>query len=85
MLAVETIAKVRRDFHRHGKSIEQIARERGLSRNTVRKVMRSDATEFSYARDDQPYPQLGPYLGELDRLLTEDERKRRLRPTGLSA
>jgi gp16 family phage-associated protein len=56
MLVVETIAKVRRDFYRHGKSIKQIARERGLSRNTVRQVVRSDATEFSYARDDQPYP-----------------------------
>jgi len=65
MLVVETIAKVRRDFHRHGKSIKQIARERRLSRNTVRKVVRTDATEFSYARDDQPYPQLGLYLGEL--------------------
>jgi gp16 family phage-associated protein len=82
MLVVETIAKVRRDFHRHGKSIKEIARERGLSRNTVRKVLRSDATEFSYARDDQPYPQLGPYLGELDRLLAENEaRSRRERLT----
>ena len=40
-----------------------------LSRNTVRKVLRSDETSFSYARQVQPRPKLGRWKGELDRLL----------------
>jgi len=82
MLVVETIAKVRRDHLVEKKSIKAIARDRGLSRNTVRKVLRSGETSFSYARTDQPYPKLGPYLAELDRLLVENAaRPRRERVT----
>ena len=40
MLVVETIAKVRRDHFVNGKGIRAIARNRGLSRNTVRKIIR---------------------------------------------
>ena len=47
MLVVETIAKIRRAHFVQGKSIKQICREFGMSRNTVRKVIRSGATEFS--------------------------------------
>ena len=47
MLVVETIAKVRRDHFVHGKSIKQISRERGLSRNSVRKILRSEETVSS--------------------------------------
>ena len=75
MLVVETIAKIRRDYHRHGKSIRQIARERGLSRNTVRRVVRSEETAFSYERAAQPRPKLDAYVAELERLLAENERR----------
>ena len=61
MLIVETIAKVRRDHIVDKKPIKAIARDRGLSRNTVRKVLRSGATSFSYESGEQPYPKLGPY------------------------
>ena len=71
MLIVETIAKVRRDHIVDRKAIKAIARDRGLSRNTVRKVLRSGATCFAYERGDQPYPKLGPYLEGLERLLAE--------------
>ncbi len=50
MLVVETIAKIRRAHFIDGKSIKQICRELQLSRNTVRKVIRSGATEFTYDR-----------------------------------
>jgi len=50
MLVVETIAKIRRAFFVEGKSIKQICRDLRLSRNTVRKVVRSGDTEFSYDR-----------------------------------
>jgi len=82
MLIVETIAKVRRDHIVDKKSIKAIVRDRGLSRNTVRKVLRSGETSFGYERGDQPYPKLGPYLVELERLLAENEaRSRRERVT----
>ena len=84
MLIVETIAKVRRDHIVDKKPIKAIARDRGLSRNTVRKVLRCGATSFSYERREQPYPKLGPYLEELRRLLAENEdRSRRERVTML--
>ena len=69
---METIAKIRRDHFVHGKSIKQIARERGVSRNTVRKVIRSDATDFTYTRTDQPMPKLGAFRDRLDQLLEQN-------------
>ncbi len=73
MLIAETIAKVRRDHIVYKKPIKAIARIRGLSRNTARKVLRSGETSFAYERKEQPYPKLGLYLEELDRLLSENE------------
>lgn len=75
MLVVETIAKVRRAYFQDRKSIKQICRELRVSRNTVRKVIRSGATEFSYERSIQPQPKIGPWRDELDRLLAENAQK----------
>jgi transposase len=69
MLIVETIGRIRREYFVQGKSIKEIARDLRLSRNTVRKVLRSDETSFSYARKVQPRPKLGRWREELDRLL----------------
>ena len=77
MLVVETIARIRRDHWVHGKSIKAIARERGLSRNTVRRVLRSGETVFRYEREAQPLPRLGPYRERLEQLLAENEGKPR--------
>lgn len=55
---METIAKIRRAYHRDKKPIRQIAREMNLSRNTVRKIIRSDVTEQRYERKVQPRPKL---------------------------
>ena len=38
MLVVETVARIRREFFVKGKSIKEIVRSLGVSRNTVRKV-----------------------------------------------
>jgi transposase len=46
-----------------------------LSRNTVRKILRSEATEFHYEREVQPLPMIGPWQEHLDRLLTANEGK----------
>ncbi len=50
MLIVETILKIRRLAHVQGKSIKAICRELGISRKVVRKVLRTDETEFKYER-----------------------------------
>jgi transposase len=72
MLVVETIAKIRRLHLVEGRPIKTICRDLGLSRKVVRKVLRSGATEFRYARTRQPLPKLGPWQAELDRLLEEN-------------
>jgi transposase len=69
MLIVETVARIRREFFVKGKSIKEIVRDLGVSRNTVRKVLRSGETAFSYERSVQPLPKLGPWSSDLDRLL----------------
>jgi hypothetical protein len=48
MLIVETIGKIRRAFFVQGKPIKAICRELSVSRKVVRKVIRSEATEFRY-------------------------------------
>lgn len=75
MLVVETIARIRREFFARGKPIKEIVRDVKVSRNTVRKVIRSEATAFSYDRRVQPMPKLGPWRGELERMLEANETK----------
>ena len=70
MLIVETIGRIRREYLIKGKSIKEIARDLKISRNTVRKVLRSGETSFSYEREIQPRPKLGRWKAELDRMLT---------------
>ena len=75
MLIVETIAKIRRAFFVQGKSIKAICRELRVSRKVVRKVIRSEATEFRYEREAQPLPKIGPWRDKLDQLLLANEDK----------
>lgn len=69
MKGVDTIAKVRREFFIRGRSIKEICRELHVSRNTVRKIIRSGSTAFEYERQIQPQPKIGPWRDELDGLL----------------
>jgi transposase len=75
MKGVDTIARIRRAFFVQGRAIKEIVRELHVSRNTVRKVLRSGATEFTYEREVQPLPRLGPWKEELDRLLAANAAK----------
>ena len=78
MVSVETIGKIRRAWHVHGKSIRSIAKSTGVSRNTVRKVLRSDGSAPKYRRSDQPHSKLGGFIPELERKLEANKgRKRR--------
>jgi predicted transcriptional regulator len=75
MLVVETIGRIRREHFVKGKTIKQIARDLKLSRNTVRKVLRSGETAFAYEREVQPRPKLGRWRADLDALLTANAAK----------
>jgi transposase len=46
-----------------------------VSRRVVRKVIRSQATEFRYERSRQPLPRIDPWRDQLDGLLLENEGK----------
>ena len=69
MKGVDTIARIRREHFRHGKSIKQICRELHVSRYTVRKVLRSGDTAFTYEREVQPRPKLGRWTEILEGIL----------------
>ena len=75
MLVVETIAKIRRAYFAQKKPIKAICREFRLSRKVVRKVIRSEATEFRYERGRQPLPRIDPWRAQLDELLLANEGK----------
>ena len=75
MLIVETIGRIRREHLVKGKSIKEIARDLRLSRNTVRRVLRSGETASSYERERQPRPRLGRWKADLERMLTENAGK----------
>ena len=75
MLVVETIAKIRRAYFTQNKPIKTICREFRVSRRVVRKVIRSQATEFRYERSRQPRPRIDPWRDQLDGLLLENAGK----------
>jgi len=72
---VDTIARVRRVFYVQRWSLKKIVRELHVFRNTVRKNLRSDETDFSYERTHQPMPRIGPWQDHLDRLLSANAGK----------
>ena len=66
MLCVETIGKIRRRRLVYGESISAIARDMGLSRNTVKRALRFEGEAFEYHRKRQPRPKLGAYVATLE-------------------
>jgi transposase len=78
---METIGKIRRRRPVDHDSISEIARDMGLSRNTVKKALRSDGAPPEYRREHQPRPQLGPfYLWMISPHLRDAELAPRARP-----
>jgi len=77
MITVETIGRVRRDFHIKGKGIRAIARDRRLSRNTVRKIVRGEEVAPIYERQAQPLPKLGAHAEQLEAMLEANAGKPR--------
>src|SRR6201996_4541086 len=65
--------QIRRAYFLQKKPIKAICREFRLSRKVVRKVIRSEATEFHYERGRQPLPRIDPWREELDAMLLVNE------------
>ena len=70
MLDVELWAELRREHFVRGVSIKKLSRRTGLSRNTIRKALRSDAPPV-YRREPAG-SMLDPFKGEIHRLLKDD-------------
>jgi transposase len=73
LLTVETIRKIRLAARDGKKSIRQISRDLCLSRNTVRKVLRSDETRHEYHRTTVHRPKLGPFIEVLSTWLEAEQ------------
>ena len=68
---MESFAKLRRRHLVQGESISAIARDLNVSRNTVKKYLRSGEVP-AYRRDSQPSPKLGAFEGQLKDWLQQD-------------
>src|SRR2546421_8154885 len=77
MVTVDEIGKVRRAYWVQGRKIKAIARETGLSRGTVRRIVRSGETVLTYERREQPLPKLGPFVEQLNKLLEANMARRK--------
>jgi transposase len=70
---VEVYARVRRAVQVDGMSERQAAREFGLARKTVRKMLAYAAPPGYQRKKPVARPKLGPWLGVVDQILAEDE------------
>jgi hypothetical protein len=68
-------ARIRREHFIKGKTIKEIARDPEVSRNTLRKVLRSGETFFEYERLVQAPPKPGRWAAELNGLLAANATK----------
>lgn len=76
MIRMDQYSFIRTAHRVYGKSIRQISRETGHSRETIRKVLRQEP--FGYTtRQQQAYPMLGVYLPVIDGWLEEDKSRPR--------
>jgi transposase len=70
---VEVYARVRRAVQVDGMSIRQAAREFGLSRKTIRKMMQFSLPPGYERKKPIERPKLGPWLGIIDQILVGDQ------------
>src|ERR1700722_10090837 len=73
---MELLSVIRRWHYRDHFSIREISRRTGLSRNTVRKYLRSDSVEPKFAVPDRP-SKLDPYADKLSQMLRQEGGKSR--------
>jgi len=76
VIDMELLSVIRRWRYRQQFSIREIARRTGLSRNTVRKYLRSDSVEPRFATPDRP-SRLDPFADKLAHMLRQEAAKSR--------
>jgi transposase len=62
-------------YHVDGKGIREIARDLNISKNTVKKVIRSNETKFELAKYTKDKPVLGKHLEALNQLLANNTKE----------
>ncbi len=83
---MELYARVRRAVHVEGRSQREVAREFGLARKTVRKMLAYPAPPGYQRQKPIRRPKLGRWQAAIDALLEEDKsRPRRQRHAGQAA
>ena len=75
MFKVETYGRVRRAVLVDGRSQREVAREFGISRKTIQKMLRYAVPPGYQRQQVVKRPKLGPWLGTIDAIL-EDDKKR---------
>ena len=70
---MEVYARVRRAVQVDGMSIRQAAREFGLSRKTIRKMMQFSLPPGYARKKPDVRAKLGPWLGIIDQILVDDQ------------
>jgi transposase len=73
---MELLSVIRRWHYRDHYPIREISRRTGLSRNTVRKYLRSDSEEPKFSVPDRP-SRLDPYADKLSHMLRQEAGKTR--------
>jgi transposase len=76
VIDMELLSVIRRWHYRDHFSIREISRRTGLSRNTVRKYLRSDSVEPKFNIPDRP-SKLDPYADKLSHMLRQEAGKSR--------
>ena len=72
MMSVDQIYQVRKLKEIDCLPIREIAKRLGISRNTVRKILRSNRTKFQYSREYEPRPAVDGIYELLEKWLQED-------------
>src|ERR1035437_3001191 len=75
MYAVEIYGRVRRAVLVEGRSQRSVAREFGLARVTVRKMLGYSILPGYRRKEPAKRPKLGPWVGVIDAILEDDQSK----------
>ena len=74
MYKVDVYARVRRAVQVDGMSIRKAAKEFGLARKTIRKMLQFSVPPGYERKQPVAKPKLGPWLGVIDEILEDDQR-----------
>ena len=78
MICMETIAKIRRLYHKESLSIRAIALKLNINRRTVKKHIAQTVMPI-YQKPAKRYPMLGPFLTQLDQRLIQAQTQSKIK------